>query len=75
MTWKYKYKKDEDVTEIYFSDEKIGHLKGEITSWSGRLPRGEAKEIVLSAVSDPMTASLLYGFDKIREEKDNDPES
>ena len=68
--WTYKYNKDTDETQIKYNDETIGIIDGKITSWTGQMPKGDAKEIVLDAVENPMTASLLYGFEKIREDAD-----
>ena len=70
MTWTYQYDEYADETEIYYDDDIVGTIDGEITSWSGRLPTGDSKEIVLDAVENPMTASLLYGFEEIREDQD-----
>lgn len=62
MTWAYQYNEDDDTTTIYHNDEKIGTLTGRINSWKSGMPVGEAKEIIKSAVDDPMILDLLYGF-------------
>jgi len=67
MSWEYQYNQDDDVTTIYHNGEKIGTLTGRINSWRSGMPAGEAKEIVKSAVDDPMLVDLLYGFSEVDE--------
>jgi len=68
--WKYRYLNEKDVTEIYWQDEKVGSFEGQITEWIGMLPGADAKDVILNAVENPMTASLLYGFEEIREDEE-----
>ena len=72
MTWKYEFDDETEQTTIYHDDVEIGQIDGKITEWIGMLPGGDTKEIVLNAVENPKTASLLYGFEEIREDEDED---
>ena len=69
MTWEYEYDAETDETIIYWNGEKQGVVDGEITSWIGGYPRGEAREVIRNAVDDPAVVDLLYGFEKIREDE------
>ena len=67
MSWTYQYDDEIDVTTIYYKDDKIGDVDGEITSWRAGMPLGEAKQIIKNAVDDPVIVDLLYGFSEVGE--------
>ena len=64
MSWKYHYDEETDETEIIYKNETVGVIGGQIDSWIGGLPRGEAREIISEFVDDDKVVDLLYGFSK-----------
>ena len=70
--WEYNYDENEDGTSIYWNDQEMAVIDGEITRWRNGYPAtDEAREAVAQAIQDAgtperirMQFDLNYGFER-----------
>ena len=75
MTWEYHFDEVADETTIYWNDNEVGSIDGEIDQWRKGYPTGDAREVVFQAIQSADTSErnrmqfyFNYGFQEIREE-------
>ena len=77
--WAYSYDENEDETAIYWDEDKVAVINGEITRWRDGYPAtDEAREAVAEAIQSAgtperirMQFDLNYGFSE-RDEPEQD---